>query len=201
MASLTMSRADVDVYARANQYPTMMFMSAGDDYVASRCLILNALGVGSELFSRSVEKLLKACIFLETGNKTSLGRRDRHQPFKLKQELEQGRDYGLDKYDPLLQKMYGHFQRRYFDNPNQSKGASSEELEQFDELWIHLVEKIPFPIEVKYRSKLFGMLFSENGSKYWPGYRHWFTLNNKAIANKLQQMEKTYIAVEKHLYP
>ncbi len=201
MVSFTMSRADVVAYARANQYATMMFLSAGDDYAASRCLILNSLGMGFGLFSQSIEKLLKACIFLETGSKTTLKWAKRHHPLELKQELQSKVDYGLDKYDALLQRLYGHFQRRYFDNANQSNGANSAELDQFDELWIYLVDRTPLPTEVKYRSKFVGMLFSENGSKYWPSYRHWVLLRNKAIANKLEQMEKTYFAVKKHLYP
>lgn len=195
-----MSRAEVDAYARANQYATMMFMSAGDDYAASRCLILNALGVGFGLFSRSVEKLLKACIFLETGSKTTLKGAKRHQPFELKQELQSRVDYGLDKYDALLQRLYGHFQRRYFDNANQSRSANSAELDQFDELWIHLMDRIPLPTEVMYRSRFVGMLFSESGPKYWPSYRLWILQKNKAIANRLERMERNYFAVEKHLY-
>jgi hypothetical protein len=201
MASLKMSRAEMDAYARANQYSTMMFMSAGDDYAASRCLILNVLWVGFGLFSQSIEKLLKACIFLETDSKTALKGQKRHHPFELKQELQSKVDYGLDKYDPVLQTLYGHFQRRYFDNADQSSRASSADLDQFDELWIHLLDQIPLPTEVMYRSKFFSMLFSESGSKYWPSYRHWILIKNKAITNRMERMKETYLAVEKHLYP
>jgi hypothetical protein len=199
--NLELSRADVQAYARANQYATMMFFSAGDDYVASRCLILNALGAGFGLFAQSVEKLLKACIFLETGNKTKLKGLDKHDPYKLKQELQAKADYSLDKYDNCLKNLFGHFQRRYFDNKDQSKGASSTELEEFDELWLCLLDKIPIPVEVKYRLKFLADLFDEVSLEHLPSYRYWATLNNKAIAGKMQQMEETYIAVKKHLYP
>ena len=148
--------------------------------------------------SQSVEKFLKAIIFLETGQRSALKGLDRHNPYALKQELQQTADYGLDKYDAILKKLYGHFQQRYFDNKDQSNGMGSDELDGFDELWMHLFELLSFSVEVKYRLQFPAMLFEQDVLKFWPTYRHWVIYQNKAIAPKLDEMATTYLAVKKH---
>ena len=73
----------------------MMFCGAGDDYAAARCLSFNLMFSGFPLFSQSVEKFLKAIIFLETGQRSALRGLDRHNPYALKKELQETADYGL----------------------------------------------------------------------------------------------------------
>jgi hypothetical protein len=192
---------DLQAYASAHQYAQMMFVSAGDDYVAARCLILNELFYGFTLFSQSIEKFLKAYIFLETGKPTTLKGRELHSPFKLKQELQTRKDYNLDRHDDLLHRLYGHFQQRYFDNANQSRSMRASELAEFDDLWVYLLDRVPFPIEVKYRLKFMANLFDERVVRFWPKYRFWATHENKALAPMLPNMNATYSAIEKHLYP
>lgn len=175
----------------------MMFGGSADDYVASRCLILNVLFFsGFPLFSQSVEKMLKAFIYLETGQPTTLKRADRHNPYLLKEELQQRRDYGLTQFDTILKKLYGHFQQRYHDNPDRSNGMGGNELDGFDGLWMHLFEVVPFPIQIKYRLTFTHRMF---GSKVLaPQYFHWATEANKAMAPKLKEMEEMHFAVEWH---
>lgn len=197
----TLTKKDLQDYGSKYGYAQNMFCGAGDDYAASRCLILNCLmNSGFPLFSQSVEKLLKAIIFLQTGARSALNRLDRHNPYALKQELRQVADYDLDKYDAILQTLYGHFQQRYFDNNDQSKHMSTDELDGFDELWMHLFERIPFPVEVKYRLLFPAVLFEKDAVRLMPLYRFWVINQNKAIAGKLQEMEATYFAVKEHLY-
>src|SRR5713101_5927466 len=94
--SFTLSRADIRAYGSKHQYAQLMFVGAGDDYAAARCLSLNLLmSSGYPLFSQSVEKLLKAIIFLETGKRAALKGPDRHNPYALKQELQTIADYDL----------------------------------------------------------------------------------------------------------
>lgn len=59
--------ASVNDYKNKKRYAFEMFESAAIDYVGSRCLILNEFSPGFGLFSQSIEKLLKAIIYLETG--------------------------------------------------------------------------------------------------------------------------------------
>lgn len=202
MANFTLTRADVQTYASKNKYAAMMFVSAGDDYTAARCLILNELSYGFTLFAQSIEKLLKAFIYLETGKPTLLHGRNKHNPFALKEELQSHKDYGLTKYDVLLTRLYGHFQQRYYDNPDKSQSMRSSELPEFDELWVYLLDRIPVPTEVKYRLKFLTELFDKQSLDFWPNYRLWTTRNNAALsASRLQEMAETYAAVKKHLYP
>jgi hypothetical protein len=195
-----LSRSGIRDYSSRHKYAQMMFVGAGDDYAASRCLNLNMLtSSGFPLFSQSVEKLLKAILFLETGSPTTLkSNRDKHNPLALKQELQGHADYGLDKYDDLLKRLYGHFQHRYFDNPNQSRSMNGEEIDEFDSLWVYLFDQLRFPTEVKYRLKVLAMLFDREVLQWMPHFRHWVIYRNKALEGRLPEMEETYLAVEHH---
>ncbi len=198
---LKLSKADVQAYASKNGYATMMFHGAADDYVSSRCLILNVLFTGFVSYSYSIEKFLKAIIFLETGKETTLKNQNKHNTYLLKQELHAKKDYGLNKYDDLLKKLFGHFQHRYFDNKYTGEFLGTGELDRLDELWIHLFENIPFPTEVKYRLIIPTHFFEENALKFFPHYRLWATRDNKALEGKLGEIEETYLKVKRHLYP
>ena len=197
---LKLSKKEVFDYCAKNQYATMMFGTAGDDYVASRCCILNALFPGFVLACQATEKLLKAFIYLETGEKTKLTRGDKHNPFKLKEELQKFKNYGLDRFDGFLEKLYDHYKDRYFDNKTSGRGALSSELDELDELWVYLIEALPIPDEVKYRLSFFAELLDENSRRYWRFYE-WAIKENKALTLKIDEMEKRYKKVLKHLYP
>jgi predicted metal-dependent hydrolase len=59
------------------------------------------------LASEAIERLLKAHTFLATGWRSKLRRKDLHNPFYLKQELNAVRhDKKLDTFDELLHKLY-----------------------------------------------------------------------------------------------
>lgn len=197
---LTLTREQARQYAAKNQYAMMMFMDAGSDYFACRCCILNALHSGFRLASEAVEKLLKAFIFLQTGTKSTLKGRDRHNPYLLKEELKASRpDQKLDSYDDLLHKLYDHFLSRYYDNPITGKGASGEELPKIDELFLYLVETLPMPDEVKYRSAFFAGICDENSCRYWRNY-YWAMERNEVLQRKMGSIERSYQQVLKHLY-
>jgi hypothetical protein len=194
----TMSATDIRQYGYTHGYAQMMFGGSADDYVSARCLILNRLFAGFPLYSQSVEKMLKAIIHLETEKSTTLKRADKHNPYLLKEELQRHKDYDLNKFDVVLQRLYGHFQQRYHDNPNKSSSMGSKELDEFDELWMYMFDAIPFPLQIKYRLSFTHHLFNPNAKKWWPQYFRWATLGNKAIAPRLKDMEKRHLAVEKH---
>jgi HEPN domain-containing protein len=200
--TLTMTKPEVNHYARTNQYAMMMLLVAGSDYFASRCCILNMMSSGFRLASEAAEKLLKAYIFLETKEPTKLKGNDRHDPYSLKEELQsalKARDTELDNFDGLLHKLFGHYQSRYPDNKGQGP-ASSEELPQIDELFIYLIEKLPMPDEVKYRSGFFTELCDSNARQFWRNY-YWATERNSLLQTKMPMIEQRYKEVFEHLYP
>lgn len=192
-----LSKKDVRDFCYKKQYATMMFDTASNDYIASRCCILNKLvSAGLILSCQSIEKILKAFIFLETEEKLKEG----HDPFELKEKLKEVKDYKLDKFDDLLKRLYGHYQSRYYNNKNHSKIKSSKEIDEIDELWVYLIEIFPVPDEVKYRLMFFARLFEKRCRKYLLDY-YWIEKNNKALAKKIKEMELKYKAVFQHLYP
>ncbi len=195
-----MTKEQVADYAHDNQYAMMMFMGASWDYVAGRCCVLNKLYPGYRLMSEAAEKLLKAFIFLKSGARSTLRRNDRHNPYRLKQELRTVHpDPKLDSFDDLLQRLYDHFQSRYYDNPTSGRGASSNELDQIDDLFIYLVETLPMPDEAKYRSTFFTGLCSPDMRRHWRHY-HWTTESNRALQGKMEPIERKYKQVFEHLY-
>ena len=198
--TLILTRAQAQDYARLNQYAVMMFTDAGSDYVAGRCCMLNGLFPGLRLASEAVEKILKAFIFLATGHKSMTMGNDRHNPYLLKQELRKiHMDSKLDVFDGVLTKLHDHFQSRYYDNPTKSKDASTSELAQIDELFIYLVETLPMPDEVKYRTLFFAQLCDANAKMHWRGH-YWTTLSNGALNGKMGLIERRYQEVFEHLY-
>jgi hypothetical protein len=199
---LSMTKTEANDYARTNLYAMGMFSVAGSDYCASRCCILNRMSAGFRLASEAVEKLLKAYVFLETRATSTLKANDRHNPFLLKEELQPAlktRDPELDKFDGLLRKLFGHYQTRYPDNNDQGS-ASSQELPQIDELFVYLIDKLPMPDEVKYRSTFFVGLCEPNARQFWRDH-YWATAQNPLLQGKMPQIEKRYKEVFEHLNP
>jgi len=192
---LTLSRKDVQDYCLKNRYATMRIFEASDDYVAARCLILNAFSPGFVLACQAIEKILKAFIYLETREELKKG----HNPFELKEKLKKTKDYELDKYDTLLCYLYDYYRRRYYEDRRLKRGASSKELYEIDDLWIYLIETLPMPDEVKYRMKFFSDLFDDDSRIYWHSYE-WIMQDNKALVLKIAGMEKRYKEVLQHLY-
>ncbi len=192
--NLTMSRQEVSKYWSDKQYAAMMIFVATSDYIAARCCILNALFPGFTLASQAIEELLKALIYLESGEEMENG----HNPFGLKEKLKGLKNYDLDKYDDLLKKLYDHYQSRYHNNKTTGKGASSEELPDIDALWLELIEKLPVPDEAKYSIAFFSHLGDPN--PFWND-NHWLRIENKALAPRMDSIKMEYQKIRKHLYP
>jgi hypothetical protein len=196
---LALTRAEAQEFARKNQYAMTMFMTASSDYFACRCCILNGLSSGFRLASEAVEKLLKASIFLRTGTQSRLKGHDRHNPYRLKEELKSAHvDSTLDGYDPLLKKLHDHYQSRYPDNQTTGRGASGEELAEIDVLFLYLVETLPMPDEVKYRSAFFAWLCDEDSRRNWRNY-YWAVEGNQLLQGKMLLIEAKYQQVLKQL--
>lgn len=193
-----LDRNGVTGWVAQHSYASMRFFNANQDYVAARCCILNGLFAGFTLASQAIEKLLKAIIYLETGEEMKTW----HNPYELKEKLKKIKDYDIDGFDLTLKKLYDHYLSRYHeDNPRThadgSSGASSEELVFIDELWFTLIEKLPMPDEAKYRMAFLADLFEPN--PYWLN-RVWLTKNNSAFDKRKADLSEKYSNVRIHLY-
>jgi len=200
--NFTLTKDELAAFGSQNSYATMRFMEAGDDYVAARCLILNTLFPGFPLFSVSVEKMLKAMFYLETGTEVKFKKAtDRHNPLLIKRELSKHRDFNLDKFDDLFARLYGHYQWRYYENKDKSRGMGTGELKEFDALWWELFENLQVPIEIKYRNKFTSSLFEDVDHHYFDTYRYWCLQSNDAFLPHIEEMKAAYDAVTSYLYP
>lgn len=195
-------------WAAKNSYAGERLLESSEDYVAARCLILNGFPrCGFILGCQAVEKILKAIIFLETGERITKDTKDKkrkkgwkHEPFELKEKLTEKVDYGLEIYNDILISLGDCYKSRYFENSTSGKGANSRDLEKMDKLYIYLMEKIKIPDEAKYRGSFFTDLFESN--KYWAHHPYWLKIKNKALTKKkLEKMERKYKKILKHFYP
>ena len=107
---MKLSRQQTMEFSRKNQDAMMMFMKAGEDYLESRCLLLNNLMGGLALASQSIEKLLKTFILLE--NKKI---KWEHDPFKIKESLDTliMNRYILQHHEGSIRISSSHLEMRY----------------------------------------------------------------------------------------
>src|SRR3989344_805933 len=122
-------------------------------------------------------------------------------PLLIKTELSKYKDYGLDKYDDILLRLYGHYQSRYYENKDKSTSKGTDELKEFDALWFDLFQKIQMPIEIKYRNAFTSRMFEEDDYGFHDNYRYWCLHLNKAFEPHVLEMKKMYDAVTAYLYP
>jgi len=189
-----MTRCEHKKYCHENQDALMFLYNADTDYEAARCCILNGLFSGFMLASQAVEKFLKALIVFKCKKVKNI-----HDPFKLKECLKKVENYDIDRYDDLLKKLSDHYKARYYNNKAdyQTNGACSGELVDLDNLWISLKEKMPFPNEVKFRTKFFSDLFDE--SPYWKN-KFWIREKNSSLSDKILLWEKIYKEIQDKPY-
>jgi HEPN domain-containing protein len=198
--SLSMTDKDVRVFASNNQDAMLILRIGVHDYTASRCCILNGLFSGFSIVAQAVEKILKSFLYL---HKYSKPREFSHHLVKAANKIQEYNDYGLDKYKPLLEKLEKHYQTRYHDNANRSKGLYGEEIHEFDELIMHLMKVLPVPDEVKFRTGIYGELFDyDQGLVSLSGSSsaHWLIYNNKALSHQLIYLQQRCQEVMDHLY-
>ena len=192
---LKLNRQDVEDFCRKYQYSMHMIFDATYEYASARCCIINGFFTGFILACQSIEKILKSIYYIETEKKAG----NLHDLYRLKEKLKKHRDYELEKYDSLFKELYKHYQSRYYDNPNgiKNKMISQEKLDEIDELWLSLVEILPMPVEVKYRSLPYVLLCEPKHE----ACRKWIMTYNNFLKNRIENIEKCYKEVLDHLYP
>ena len=190
-----LSKEKVMEFSRKNQNAMIFLYQSQIDYISARCLMLNNLFTSLIFGCQAIEKMLKAYISLEIKPK-KVPRI--HDLYELKNTINFSKNLNLDNFNELLQRLYGHYQSRYYDNKEIIKQSSGDELYEMDELFFYLLDNIPIPLEVKFRGFLFAHLFEKNLS-IW-GYRKWTILKNKALNRRIRNYEDTYLKLKVHLY-
>lgn len=175
---------------------------AADDYNAARCCLLNGLLTGLVYGAQAVEKMLKAHLYL--GGK----RVPNHH--KLQDLFESVRDlYTLEQFSDLesfseyMNLLYGHYQSRYHDNEDSSTQASNMEFIMIDKIIFGLVELLPLPEEVLFRTGLYGMIFIPiiQNSELSLSQVKWTIKHNSVLEEKYDSLLLRAQKVDEKLYP
>lgn len=188
--TLTLNRNGINEFARKNQSAMLLIHQATEDYISARCLLLNGLMPGLTLASQSIEKYLKGFLLLR--DNTINPRQFSHNLVDLFDNLKIISNFNWDTYDNLISRLRGHYQARYPDNHDRSMSMSTVELIEIDQLAINLVEQMPMPDEVKYRS---GLYVEVTDSNFTP--INWAIKQNQAI--NLSKIVQRSNEVKKHL--
>ncbi len=178
------------IVSEANKY----VMPAVEDYLATRCLLLNNIFVGLTLAHEGVEKLMKALLIIEDVKFP----KNCHELSKLAKLLLNKNSIKyefLNNNFKFIDRLDKHYAWRYYDGDanKRSKSKSSSELHPTDTLWILLYECYMdfLPNEHKFRTYLISYLFAPMMQEYtsWP---HWLLTDNRAIKYRVVNWKEEF---------
>ena len=199
-----MTRDDVMRFGRDNQRMiNFMHISAGD-YSAARCCYLNGLmQQGAILGEQAVEKGLKAFLLcLNRDEKVAKFRN--HQLVLIIDRIQEIQDAGLDQYRLLAQRLSDLYDYCRYPDPKvrfDRLSMSSEDVHELDAVYFYIVQNLPIPLEVKYRTGIYAFIGEGNNSSHIHPTAYWLTQNNKVFLGLRGEIEQNYQRVLTHLYP
>jgi len=192
--ALTMNWKQVQEFARNNSMAMALYNNAAQDYGACRCCLINGFFPGFILGAQAIEKILKAFILLHDNkvNPKSFS----HNLTKLVDEVQKNNDYGLARFLPLIRRLQIDYQTRYPDNPCKGASSSTGQLVEIDELIFYLIDQIPLPDEVKFKSGVYSMLFPGNPNSPW---HKWISIYNRTLTEFYGNLERRFVEIKNHL--
>ena len=175
--------------SEANKY----VMSAVEDYLGARCLLLNNVFVGLTLAHEAVEKMMKAILILENIKFQKLHDLEKLTDLLLKNNSEKYK-FLKDQKD-FVKRLDQHYSWRYYDGDitKRSQNKSPEDLNPLDVLWVALYEQYTkfIPKTFQYHTYLCAYLFNKNLKEYL----NWGKIlrkSNNALRGKLGLWECEY---------
>jgi HEPN domain-containing protein len=180
---------------------------ATDDYIASRCCLLNGLlSQGYILAEQAVEKELKSILLLLLPKENLRDRKKfrQHVINDLINRIHEISSLNLSSFKYLGEVLSDIYElTRYPDNRLRASKSSwsmtSAVVDDLDEMFFSLVEESPMPKEVKFRSGIYVLAFDNQDPN--SSTQYWALLDNKAFASRLFELEGTFKNVMNHLYP
>ncbi|OGG55041.1 hypothetical protein A3D62_02060 [Candidatus Kaiserbacteria bacterium RIFCSPHIGHO2_02_FULL_49_11] len=180
------------VNSEANKY----VMPAVEDYLATRCLLLNNIFVGLILAHEAIEKIMKALLVLESVN-IPKSCHDLNKLSKLLSDKNSTKYEFLKKEIKFIDRLDTHYAWRYYDgNINKrSKTKSPTELHPIDKLWIALYECYMnfLPEKWKFSNYLIANLFAPEIQKHTT-WSQLLSINNRALKNKTKNWKDGFDA-------
>ncbi len=189
-----LNKATLMDFSRTNQLAMMMMHQATSDYVGCRCCLLNGVFSGFELGAQAVEKHLKAMLLFAHPN--SNVRSFSHKLPSLVETVHEKAIADLSKHSVTIQKLEGHYQARYPDNPRANNSSSTEELALIDVLIMEILEKMPVPYEVLLNSGVYARAIASSDRRVVFPDEHWLLLQNVILQTRvpvLLQQKKEWL--------
>lgn len=183
-----MTPEQVREYTRGKVLALQFQQVATDDYSGARCCLLNGPLVGLILAAQAVEKYLKAIILLRNPS-YNLKRLNHILLDAVSEATRLETSLNLSRHSKTISSLEQHYNSRYPDNLNQSSIKGTNELVKIDELIIDIVEHIPLPIDIKYRTGLYACVCSSRERKGPPFPDEiWITKSNAALSPLLPRI-------------
>jgi hypothetical protein len=170
-------------FAGNNQLAMLMMHQATSDYVGCRCCLLNGVFSGFELGAQAVEKYLKAMLLF--AHPSSNVRNFSHKLPSLVKNVQEKGIADLSKHSVTIQKLEGHYQARYPDNPRSITSSSTEELAMIDVLIMEILEKMPIPYEVLLNSGVYARAITSSDRTVVFPDEHWLLLHNIILQTRV----------------
>lgn len=168
--------------SKANVY----VMPAIDDYLATRCLLLNSIFVGLTLAHEAVEKLMKGLLILE-GVKIPKSCHEVNTLSELLIKKDKTKYKFLNKNKDFIKHLDQNYAWRYYDGDvkKRSKKRGISELNPIDKLWIALYDRYIEFIPDKYKpgNYLAGYLFAPDIQKF-ANWSEILKTDNRALEKK-----------------
>ncbi|UOY08224.1 HEPN domain-containing protein [Muricauda sp. SCSIO 64092] len=204
---VTMNNQQLREYCHKNQIIVGLHSIASNDYIAARCCFYNEmLDQAYILASQAIEKELK-CMLLLMDEDTDLNniKSHSHDLEKLMDKIQSVKDMGLQAFNDINERLNEtYLMFRYPDNfikkMNGYKKYShgGEEINEIDKYFIHLLDTIPLPPEVKYRTGFLVTAFREETYGIQPTV--WAKHNNLSFNQNKKRWYNEYLLIKKHLY-
>jgi hypothetical protein len=179
----------------ANKY----VMPSVDDYLATRCLLLNGIFVGLTTGHEAIEKILKATLISEDIDiPKSCHEINKLAGLLIKKDLT--RYSFLQNNVEFIGRLDKHYGWRYYDgDPQQrSQSKSTSELQPIDGLYVALYENYMnlAPEEFRFRDYLTNYLFGQEIKKHTT-WSVWLLTDNNALHDKIVNWENQFKSVRR----
>lgn len=200
--------SNTDTFEYANQHRNAMrsYSIANEDYIASRCCLLNGLlSQGYILAEQAIEKKMKSIIWILTPSMRFNDKKFRlHKLSHLIHYIHENSKIDLRHIEQLCETLSDIYEfARYPDSKISSKRSSwhfsVSIIHEVDEAFFNLIEVSPMPNEVKFVTGLYATALDtrrpHNRAQFW-------ALNdNNAFKKRSQDLRYKHELVMNHLYP
>jgi HEPN domain-containing protein len=202
---LKLSRKEVSKYCRENYNIVSLYDIASKDYIASRCCFYNSLTEQSYILAcQAIEKVLKAILLCLNPNE-NIRKFNNHKLIPLINRIDSIENFGLQKHVKIATKLWETYEMfRYPDNKTNGVykrySYGGDDIDLIDSFFLELIELIPIPSEVKFRTGLYASLYEESLIKNVGQQKYWATHQNKILKVKNNELNRKFLIVKNHLY-